>query len=39
MGDYIDRGYNGVGVLELLLVLKVKYPGHITLLRGNHESR
>ena len=39
MGDYIDRGYNGVEVLELLLVLKVKYPGHITLLRGNHESR
>ena len=39
MGDYIDRGYNGVEVLELLLVLKVKYPEHITILRGNHESR
>ena len=39
MGDYIDRGYNGVEVLELLLVLKVKYPEHILLLRGNHESR
>ena len=39
MGDYIDRGNNGVEVLELLLVLKIKYPGHITLLRGNHECQ
>ena len=39
MGDYVDRGFNSVETFQLLLVLKVKYPAHITILRGNHETR
>jgi len=38
LGDYSDRGENGLDTLFLLMRLKIENPDNVFLLRGNHES-
>jgi hypothetical protein len=38
LGDYTDRGGDSMEVLRDILILAVKNPGQVFLLRGNHET-
>jgi len=37
LGDYIDRGLQGIECVALMLCFKIKYPLQFFMLRGNHE--
>ena len=38
-GNFVNRGYNSVGVMYLLACLVLLEPNHVFLTRGNHELR
>lgn len=38
LGDYGDRGPDSLGVYEAILELKLRCPGGVVLLKGNHEA-
>jgi len=37
-GDFVDRGVKSLEVMSILLLLKLVFPRHVILLRGNHED-
>ena len=39
LGNYVDRGQNGLELICLLFALKLRHPDCVHLLRGKHEDR
>ena len=39
LGDYVDRGFNSVECITLLVSYKVRHKNRIRMIRGNHEAR
>ena len=37
LGDYVDRGKQGLECICLIFAFKIKFPENFFLLRGNHE--
>ena len=37
MGDVLDRGSDGMKILEKFMILKARYGDHFEMLLGNHE--
>ena len=37
LGDIVDRGQFSVETIIFIFLLKIKFPNHVFLLRGNHE--
>lgn len=38
LGDFVDRGFYSFESILLLILLKLKFPDRVFLIRGNHES-
>jgi predicted phosphodiesterase len=38
LGDYSDRGHYGIEIWALIMLLKLKNPTHVILIKGNHDD-
>jgi len=38
LGDYVDRGRYSVDCVCLIFALKIRFPEHVSVIRGNHED-